>query len=255
MALSSRQEKELRSLRRRRERQRRGRFLAEGVRVMEDLLASSVGVHEVFSASSLEDTERGRALLAQIRARPIGHTALTDQELATWASTETPQGVLAIAEIPRWEMADLLRGPAPSVVLVLDGVQDPGNLGTLIRTTEALGGAGVVALPGSVDFWNEKVVRAAAGSAFRLPLVSAPWEETREWLDVQGFRVLAADMDGDPVRGGAPRVALVVGNEGAGLSDEVRRQVDALVAVPLRGRAESLNVAAATAILMYELLS
>jgi TrmH family RNA methyltransferase len=139
-------------------------------------------------------------------------------------------------------------------VLVLDAVQDPGNFGALVRSAEALGAAAVVALPGTVDPWNPKSVRAAAGSSFRLPIVPLSWSEALAGFREVGFSIVGADSTGRSVREvRGERIALVLGNEGAGLSQQVLEVVDELAAVPLRGRAESLNVAAAAAILLYEL--
>ena len=217
-------------------------------------MASPLAIEWAAVASSLEDSERGRALLAALEARAPRVRRLTDTEFSAHAATDTPQGVLAVAAVPRWGLDDLGRAPhEPAVVLVLDAVQDPGNFGTLVRSAEALGAAGVVVLPGTVDPWNPKSIRAAVGSSFRLPLVAAEWEEAAAWLRGAGFRLLAGAMGGDPPRGSVGRAALVVGNEGAGVSERVLAAVDEVVGIPLRGRAESLNVAAAAAILLYEL--
>lgn len=251
--LSAREEKELRALQRRKERERHGLFLAEGVRVVEDLLASPLRVRWALTASSLEDNERGAALTAELERRAVPLRVVPEREFALHAGTESPQGVLAVAEIPRWTAADLGRAPPPQVVLVLDAVQDPGNFGTLVRSAEALGAAGVLALPGTVDPWNPKAIRAAVGSSFRTPIVSLTWTEAGEWLRGRGFEVIAAAVGGEPVRRSERPVALVVGNEGAGISSEVAAGVDRVMGIPLRGRAESLNVAAAAAILLYEL--
>ena len=138
---------------------------------------------------------------------------------------------------------------------MLDAVQDPGNFGTLARTAEALGAAGLVALPGTVDPWNPKSVRAAMGSTFRLPVVEAGWDALAPWLAERGVATLAAVVGGEPLGNERPRrAALVLGNEGAGVGDETRARAHRAVGIPLRGRAESLNVAAAGAILLYELL-
>lgn len=244
----------MRDLQRRRIRETEGQFLAEGVRVVEDLLGSSVPVRWVAVSSSLGDTERGRALLEEVARRGLPLRVLSDAEFERHASTDSPQGVIAVADIPRWSLDDLATGTAPApVVLVLDAVQDPGNFGTLVRSAEALGAAGAIALPGTVDPWNPKAVRAAVGSSFRHPIVTATWEEARDWLRESGFRILAAEAGGVAVRGGEGPVGLVVGNEGAGISVRVLQDADGRVGIPLRGRAESLNVAAAAAILLYEL--
>lgn len=251
--LTSREDKELRALRRRGGREVAGRFLAEGVRVVEDLLASPIPIHWAAVASSLEDGERGRRLIEALDGRGVPRRVLPDAEFRRVAATEHPQGILAVASVPTAELSELLSGTGPRVVLVLDAVQDPGNFGTLSRSAEALGASGLITLPGTVDPWNAKAVRAAVGSTFRLPIVAASWEVAARWLRAEGFRILGAAVGGGPVPADAARVALVVGNEGAGLSPEVSAGVDALVGIPLRGRAESLNVNAAAAILLHEL--
>ena len=191
--------------------------------------------------------------MQRVDALRVPRRDASDAELRGFADTETPQGVLAVAEIPRRALGDLAAADG-DVVLLLDAVQDPGNFGTLVRTAEALGAAAVVSLPGTVDAWNPKAVRAAMGSSFRVPLVDAGWDEAEPWLRAAGFRLLAAAGEGAPLGERPARAALVLGNEGAGVGDETRRRADALVGIPLRGRAESLNVAAAGAILLHELL-
>lgn len=241
------------ALQRRKERAREGLFVAEGVRVVEELLAADIVLHSVVVSPSLEDSERGRALAVRAAAR-ADVERVTDAELGRLAATETHQGVLAVAEIPLHHL-EQRSPPADALVLVLDGVQDPGNLGTLVRTADAFAVYGVIALPGTVDCWNPKVVRAAAGSLFRTPVAYAPAAATADWLRAQAFRVYAADAGGAPIddvsRSG--RRALVVSNEGAGLSAEAHAMADARVAIAMPGRAESLNVAVAAGILLHAL--
>lgn len=247
----------MRALRRRKIRQRERLFIAEGVRLVEDLFGSELTVRQAFTSPNLESSARGRLLLETILAGGVGHREISDVDFARVAETESPQGVLAIAEIPDWSLADLRsRLSDPSVVLVLDAVQDPGNFGTLARTAEALGATGLVALPGTVDAWNPKAVRSAVGSTFRIPIVPAGWDELAPWFMEHLFIPMAAAVDGMPLSAieRSTRVGLIVGNEGAGISDEARANANCVVGIPLRGRAESLNVSAAAAILLYELL-
>lgn len=251
--LTTRETKELRALQTRRSRDRTGRFVAEGLRLVEDLLASPIRPVWAAVASSLGDSERGARLIESLATRRVPTRTLPDPEFALVAGTDAPQGVLAVAEAPQPSLEAALRAPDPAVVLVLDAVQDPGNFGTLIRSAEALGAVAALALPGTVDPWNPKAVRAAMGSSFRLPIVVAPWSEAGPRLRQAGFRLLVAAGGGDPLRAAPPRAALVVGNEGAGVSPELLHDADQVVGIPLRGRAESLNVAAAAAILLYEL--
>lgn len=253
--ITRREERLLRTLRQRRTREAEGLFLVEGIRAVEDLAASPLPIRFAAAVSSLGDTPRGQALLHLLASQRVVVHELADRDLAALAETETPQGILAVAAIPRAGL-DALRveDADPAVLLVLDAVQDPGNFGTLARTAEALGSIGLVALPGTVDPWNPKSVRAAMGSTFRLPVVEAGWEELAPWLGERGVETLAAVVGGEPLGERPRRAALVLGNEGAGVGDDTRARADRAVGIPLRGRAESLNVAAAGAILLYELL-
>jgi TrmH family RNA methyltransferase len=253
--LSRREQSLLRSLRQRKARQAEGLFLAEGVRAVEDLLASPLPVRLAVASSSLGDTPRGQALLHLLAEHGVALRETDDRTLAALADTETPQGILAAAPIPAAGLDALRMEDDPAVLLVLDAVQDPGNFGTLARTAEALGALGLVALPGTVDPWNPKSVRAAMGSTFRLPVVEAGWDALAPFLRARGAETLAAVVGGAPLGAARPRrAALVLGNEGAGVGDETRAHADRAVGIPLRGRAESLNVAAAGAILLHDLL-
>jgi TrmH family RNA methyltransferase len=141
------------------------------------------------------------------------------------------------------------------VVLVLDAVQDPGNVGTILRTAAGLGVVATVALPGTVDLWNAKVVRSGMGAHFRHRAFAASWSELDEFRRRAPMEVLAADASGEDVSRltSHSRIALVVGNEGAGLSRDARARADRTIALPLSGDVESLNVAVATGILLYTL--
>ena len=221
--------------------------------MVEDLLDSPIVPRHALVSSSVEDMPRGQALLRRLNdACPVER--VTDAELAELAETETTQGVLVAAETPRHEIDTLRAGPT-DVVLLLDAIQDPGNAGTLIRTADALGCAGIVALPGTVDLWNPKVVRSAAGSLFRLPVIETDLPAVIGWATTARASILAGDMHGTPVDQAELRgpVVLAVGNEGAGIGDAVAHAASATVAIPIRGRAESLNVGIAAGILLYEL--
>ena len=251
--LSRSEEKLIRNLQRRRVRESEGLFLAEGVRVVEELLAAGIVLRLVLLSPSLEDTERGAALARRLESEPATRS-VDAATLGALADTRTTQGVLAVAEVPSDGLGDVEpRGAA--VALVLDGVQDPGNLGTLTRAAAAFGCELVACLPGTVDPWNPKAVRASAGTVFRLPVLRTDPEALAEWLDRHGFRLVGAEAEGEPVGDvtASQRIALAVGNEGAGLSPAVRERCHQLVSVPMRGGTESLNVAVAGGILLYEL--
>lgn len=245
----------VRSLHTRKGRERRGLTLAEGIRLVEEVLAAGVPIKSVMISPALGHTPRGEALSQAVRARVSRVEEVDDRQLAGLASTEHPQGIIAIIEPPAAGL-DAIRVGARSVVLVLDAVQDPGNVGTMVRTALALGAAGVVALPGTAELGNPKVLRAAMGATFRLPTVAASPEAFLTWTSATGQAVWVASGDGDPVQSatGHGAVALVLGNEGAGVGAELARAARRAVAIPLHGRAESLNVGVAAGILLWELL-
>jgi len=253
--LSRREERLLRSLSLRKHREAERLFLAEGVRAVEDLAASPLAIRLAAASSSLWDTPRGADLAQTLEAQGVPLREAGERELRELAGTEHPQGILAAAEMPGHGLEALAADADPSVLLILDAVQDPGNFGTLVRTAEALGAGGIVTLPGTVDPWNPKSVRAAMGSSFRLPIASAEWADLVPWLDERGIVPVAAVVGADPLP--SPpirRAALVLGNEGAGVGEQTLAAAKVRAGIPIRGRAESLNVAAAGAILLYELL-
>jgi TrmH family RNA methyltransferase len=245
-----------RDLRRRKARERQHLFTAEGVRTVEHLARTGLRIHGVLAAPQLADPPRGAALLASLHALGVEVLDLSPQEFSSAAETESPQGVLAIAAIPSRSL-DALTLPREARLVVLDAVQDPGNVGTILRTAAALGATAVVATPGTVDLWNAKVVRSAMGAGFVLPTVTATWDALDTFRHRESFALWGADAAGTPVHELKPpdRLALVVGNEGAGLSEDARRRVDRLAALPIAGTVESLNVAVATGILLYQLRS
>jgi TrmH family RNA methyltransferase len=160
------------------------------------------------------------------------------------AETRTPQGVIGLFERPRAEFADLLRRP-DTIVVALDAVQDPGNLGTIIRLAAAFDAAGVALLPGCADAFGPKAIRASAGAILTVPIVSAT---APELLD-SGLPLFAADADGATADPPARAAVLIFGNEGSGVSEELRRNATP-IAITTSGRVDSLNVAASAAILL-----
>ena len=221
---------------------------------MDELLRSTLEVTGVLIGPQFEEQSRAQALRALVAQRSIPEQLVDFREFASAAETDSPQGILAIAEVPAWSLPDIAVPPR-SRILVLDGVQDPGNVGTIIRTAEALGVTATYALPGTVDLWNPKVVRSGMGSHFRHPCMLGTWDELDSFRASRAFAVWGADASGEPLTAaGVPdRLALVVGNEGAGLSAQTRERLDRTIALPIASTVESLNVAVATGILLYEL--
>jgi TrmH family RNA methyltransferase len=243
----------VRDLRLRRGRERRGLALAEGIRLVEEALAAGTTIRHTLASPALEATPRGRALKAALARAGHPVEQLTARAFDGLAATEHSQGVLAVVEPARWKLEDI-RPRTGAPVLVLDAVQDPGNVGSLVRTAFALGAAGVLALPGTAELSNPKTLRASMGACFRLPCVELDEAALRAWAIEHRARVLLATRGGDPpVPANAGPIALVVGNEGAGIRLGLEQWADGRIGIPLRPGAESLNVGVAAGILLYEL--
>ena len=252
MGLSKSKSQLIGRLKDRKLRAREGLVLVEGVRAVTEVLDAGKGVRFAVGAPRLRGGERSEGLLERLEASSIPVRWVDDGEVAALADTESPQGILVVVEEPKADLQQLAPGHR---LLILDGVQDPGNLGTLIRAARAFDIEAVVALEGTVDPWNPKSVRAAAGASFHLPVLRESWDRCQRWLQEMDVAILVADPAGTNVgevrsQGGW---ALVIGNEGAGPRSEILEGDRTLVAVPMSGGMESLNAGVAGAILLYAL--
>lgn len=228
-----------------------GLVAIEGPKILEEALRAGQRVATVFVAQGSEGL-----LDPFLLARETEILSLPKKLLDSALATETPQPVAALIEPPDWSWAHVLgKHGSVSLVVVLAGIQDPGNLGTILRSAEAFGASGVVSLPGTVSAWNPKAVRASAGSVFRVPLLAISEKEGLEQLRKAGVRILAATVrDAQPVDRvdlSGP-VALVIGNEGNGMADDLIAMSDAKITIPCPGPVESLNAAMAATVLLYE---
>jgi RNA methyltransferase, TrmH family len=232
------------------------------VRLVEEALAAGVPFKGALVAPDLARTARGTALVAELEGHAVGVEEVGARIFAQLADTETPQGIIAVIEPRRWAAGDFAPPPG-AVALVIDGVQDPGNVGTLIRTAHALGAAGTVVLRGTADPTSPKALRAAMGATFRHPVVALDDGGFIAWARKHEVTLWAAAADGVPLpralgtrdaardtRGGP--IAVIVGNEGAGIRPQLNAVAAQRVAIPLAQGAESLNVAVAAGILLYE---
>src|SRR5579872_2667339 len=184
-------------MRRRKARERSGRFVAEGVRTVEELLQSSLRIRGALVSPSLERAPRGAELRTALLERGVEVAEVDEREFASAAETESPQGILAVADIPERTL-DGLTLSSTARLLILDGIQDPGNVGTIVRTAAAFGVAATVALPGTVDLWNAKVVRSAMGALFAHQALAATWPELESYLTKLAMPLWAADASGAP---------------------------------------------------------
>jgi TrmH family RNA methyltransferase len=243
----------LRQLHDRRHREESGRFLIDGVRLVEEALRAEAPVERLIAVEP-GDHPRLAALLEAARSRGIPITTVAPHVLDAVSGVETPQGVAAVVRQTAPPLDPVLDRP-DLLLLVADRVQDPGNLGTMIRTADAAGAGAVVLLPGTVDPYNPKAVRATMGSLFHLPVAEWPGERLRAALRARAIRLLGTDAAGTVDFRAADYhrpLAVIVGNEGEGLSAEWRAAADVLLRIPIHGRAESLNVAVAVGLVLYE---
>ncbi|MGH7604716.1 MAG: TrmH family RNA methyltransferase [Gemmatimonadaceae bacterium] len=243
-----------RDLQRRKAREKQSLFVAEGIRSVEELIRSRLPIRGALVTSNLATAPRGESLRRQLDQSGVEVTEVSEKDFQTAAETESPQGVLAIGEVPVRAL-NTLEIPAECRLLVLDGVQDPGNAGTIIRTAAALGAAATIALPGTVDLWNSKVIRGSMGAQFNHPALHAEIADLLSFLDLQGIELWAADSRGEPVdrTRAIRRLAIVVGNEGSGLNPEIRAKARRTISLPISSAVESLNVAVAAGIILFEL--
>lgn len=232
----------------------------EGVRIIEEAIRSGLKFRAVFFSQTAET--RANRVLPQIGSN-VDTLLLPDVMFSAVVPSETPQGVAALVKMPQVGLDEILASQVPKAAkiapsrlfVVVVGLQDPGNLGTLIRSAEAFGAAGVILAGPNVSPFNSKVVRASAGSIFRVPLARADIAAVVEQLRKNGVRTIATSSHkGTPLQkaqlNGA--VAVFIGSEGAGVPREVLNEMDEIIVIPHSDRVESLNAGVAASIILYE---
>jgi TrmH family RNA methyltransferase len=240
-----------------------GAFLVEGPHLLEMALSSPAKVARVFFTEEFGRKQEGQRLIRKVRH----HISLADQEAAEptfvevseqvftrLSDTRTPQGILAIISIAPAALEDLSLGAAPVLVLC-EGIQDPGNLGAIIRVADAAAADAVIILPATCNPYNQKVIRSTAGSLFNIPIVRTAAKGLLDWLAVRDIPLLATDIHGavsvfDLDLTGP--CALAFGSEAHGVSEAVRKAADRTIRIPILGKAESLNVAMSASVCLFE---
>jgi TrmH family RNA methyltransferase len=244
--------KELRLAFRRAELTPRDECAIEGVKLLEEALRSGQHLESVFFSESARPL--AEKLLPQINAR-TETLILPNVLFNSIVPSESPQGVAALLKLPVFSAAQLFDCASNGPLVVASGLQDPGNLGTILRSAEAFGAAGIFLTEGTVSPYNWKALRASAGSIFRLPFLRIPSAELIPMFRTRGIRMLATSShQGTPL----PRIswtlplAIFIGNEGAGLPHELMREMDETLAIPQATQVESLNAGVAASIVLYE---
>ncbi|WP_042146271.1 RNA methyltransferase [Paucisalibacillus sp. EB02] len=233
--------KNWRKLHNRKDREKSGTFLIEGFHLIEEAIRSHWEIQEVILQAGVELPDWvGEINVVEVDEKVFHHIS----------QTKTPQGIAAVVDFKK------VKKVSGEFVLLLDRIQDPGNLGTIIRTADAAGFDAVILGEGTVDLYNDKTIRATQGSVFHIPVVQENLFEQIHNLKKEGFRIWASALtnskDFHTIKTNS-RVALVLGNEGAGIQPQILEVADEIVKIPIYGKAESLNVSIAAGILMYHI--
>lgn len=229
-------------------RKEQGVFLVEGRKMTEE--APDEWIRELYVSETYlaEEGNRNRLLGRE-------YETVSDHVMKAAADTQTPQGILAVVTMPRWNYAKLTEKER-GTYLFLEDIQDPGNLGTIIRSGEAAGVTAVIASRGTVDLYNPKTIRATMGSVYRVPFFTMDeFGQTIRGIKEQGMKLYAAHLQGsclydEPDYSG--KCGFLIGNEGKGLTQKTAELADVYIRIPMEGRVESLNAAIAASVLMYE---
>lgn len=229
-------------------------FLIEGPHLVDMALITGAEIREIFVTEEFLGNQEHQSLLSQLAKTAGDMFEITGQVLRKITDTETPQGIVALVSYSPLKIEDLSLGEK-TLLIVIDGIQDPGNLGTIIRTADAAGADAVVLLPGTCDAFMPKAIRATAGSIFNVPIVYAEQAGLLQVLrrgkvalavtaSDAGKSIFESDLSGP--------VAIVFGNEARGVSSLLKKSADLSLGIPIFGKAESLNVATSAAVCLYE---
>lgn len=248
--------KEVKSLKNRKNREEKGLFFVEGARLVEEAFSSGAEISRVFVSEQYASSRSngGTDLAAR---QGVDAYILPDKLFKEISDTDNPQGIIAVIKVQKYELEDIIPRPERFFV-ILDAVRDPGNMGTIIRTADAAGVGGIILSSDCVDIYNPKVLRATMGSVFHIPFFVSPHlNEDIARLKEKGIKVYAAHLKGKTSFYDVPMnegVAIVIGNEANGISEEIAAASDMLVKIPMPGRSESLNASIAAGLLIYEVV-
>lgn len=241
------------SLQLRKNRKKHQQFLLEGIRGIQDMVSESPGIDVIFYEKKIESLQSGENLLYSSEKAGIELIQVTDSVMKKMTDTENPQGAIAIVHKPVYDLEEVIR--KSQNILLLDRIQDPGNMGTLIRSAEAAGFNAVMMTTGSTDPFSAKCIRAATGAVFHLPVfelqdTEKTWEKLREYQ----YQIIGAALERGVVYTSitykSPMV-LVIGNEAKGIQPELLEMMDGAVTIPMKGKTQSLNAAIAGSVLMF----
>ena len=244
-------------LKKAKERKNTNSFVVEGPRMVVEAPVESLKA--VYVAESFDNNAENKALLQELKDKCTQANAIyeivADNVFKSVSDTQTPQGIMAVVSMPEYELSDLLAGENTHL-LILESIQDPGNLGTMVRTGEGAGVTGIIMNKTTVDLFNPKTIRSTMGSIYRVPFyVTEDLAGTMKELQQQGISLYAAHLKGEhsyDEEDYTKACGFLIGNEGNGLSDEIANLADTYIKIPMEGQVESLNAAISATLLMYE---
>ncbi|MFN8424866.1 MAG: RNA methyltransferase [Anaerolineales bacterium] len=239
------------------ERREAGMFVVEGVRLVEEAVKGDWRLETVLYDESL--SERGKSLVSSLKSKSVEVEEISADLMKSLSETETPQGILAIFQFSQLPILRQVQNGVTNplnFVLILDQIRDPGNLGTLLRSAAATGVQVVLIPPETTDPFAPKVLRAGMGAHFRLPICETGWDQIHDVCWLAGLQVLVADMEGKSCweMDLKQPLALIVGGEAEGASDEARKLATQKISIPMAGNVESLNAGVAGSVLMFEVV-
>ena len=244
------------SLKQNKSRKAAGKFLIEGIHLVGEAMQAGL-IDRILYSETVLKTSEGKNLMGKIISSGVQSEEASVQVINHLSSVETPQGILASVNPKASDLGNLFEKPDP-LIIVACGIQDPGNLGTMIRTADAAGCSGIILTAGTVDPYNDKVIRASSGSIFHLNMVKIDdIIELVSSLKRRGVKVISTVVDADKeyyLADYSGPSAILIGSESKGLSPEIERLSDETVAIPMLGGVESLNAAVSCAVIMYEAL-
>jgi TrmH family RNA methyltransferase len=236
-------------------RNKESKFIIEGYRILTLAIECNAKIDYVFINEDFEKKTEHVEFLEILKSKNINTYKTTNKIFNELVDTESTQGILAVVKFNQRTIEENLTDEH-RFVLILDRIQDPGNMGTIIRTADAAGVDAIIALKGCVDIYNPKVIRSTMGSIFDMNIIHATQEEAVRLLKLKNFDIVSSYLDTDNYYDKVEynyKTALVIGNEANGINDELVSKSDVLVKIPIYGKAESLNAAISSAILMYEI--
>ncbi len=247
--------KEIKSLHKKKARQKTGLFIIEGIKIIKEALDNNYFLKYILYTDELKNTQEGRDFFKEIE-NLTNLIYVSENVFREISDTESPQGIIGLAMV-NYRSIEEISNSKPSFYIYLDSLQDPGNMGTIIRSGDGFNIDGIIISEGTVDPYNSKVVRATMGSIFRMPIYFVrDGLESLQSLKEKGMKLISTCLDTDKSLKEVDfkeSIILTIGNESQGVSKEVFDLSDDLIKIPMPGKAESLNAAVAASIIMYEL--